>query len=50
MKTVELKYVAGYENMTPKKITVSFTPSGLGDYFCGSTDSEMYVDDIVLNY
>lgn len=49
-KTVELTYVAGYENMTAKKITVSFTPSGYGDYFCGSTDSEMYVDDIVLNY
>ena len=49
-KTVELTYVAGYENMTAKKITVSFTPSGYGDYFCGSTESEMYVDDIVLNY
>ena len=50
MKTVELTYVAGYENMTAKKISVSFTPSGYGDYWCGSTDSEMYVDDVVLNY
>ena len=50
MKTVELTYVAGYENMTAKKISVSFTPSGYGDYWCGSTESEMYVDDVVLNY
>ena len=49
-KTVQLTYVAGYEQMTPKKISVSFTPSGFGDYWCGSTDSEMYVDDVRLNY
>ena len=49
-KTVQLTYVAGYEQMTPKKISVSFTPSGYGDYWCGSTDSEMYVDDVRLNY
>lgn len=49
-KTVQLTYVAGYESKTPKKISVSFTPSGYGDYWCGSTDSEMYVDDVRLNY
>ena len=49
-KTVQLTYVAGYEQMTPKKISISFTPSGYGDYWCGSTDSEMYVDDVRLNY
>ena len=49
-KTVQLTYVAGYEQMTPKKISVSFTPSGFGDYWCGSTNSEMYVDDVRLNY
>ena len=49
-KTVQLTYVPGYEQMTPKKISVSFTPSGFGDYWCGSTDSEMYVDDVRLNY
>jgi hypothetical protein len=38
------------KNAKPKKIVVSFTPSGYGDYFCGSTSSWMYVDDIVLNY
>lgn len=49
-KTIQLTYVDGYENMTPKKISISFTPSGYGDYWCGSTDSEMYIDDVVLNY
>lgn len=49
-KTIQLTYVPGYENMKPKKITVSFTPSGFGDYWCGSTDSEMRVDDVRLNY
>ena len=49
-KTIQLTYVAGHENLTPKKISVSFTPSGYGDYWCGSTDSEMYVDDVRLNY
>ena len=49
-KTIELTYREDMKNVKPKKIVVSFTPSGYGDYFCGSTDSEMYVDDIVLNY
>lgn len=50
MKTVELTYVDGWESKTPKKISVSFATSAYGDYFCGSTDSWMYVDDVVLNY
>ena len=49
-KTMTLTYVDGYENMTPKKISVSFSPSAYGDYFCGSTDSEMYIDDVRINY
>ena len=49
-KIVQLTYVDGYEQKTPKKISVSFTPSSLGDYFCGSNNSEMYVDDVRLNY
>lgn len=49
-KTVELTYVDNWQSMTPKKISVSFSTSAYGDYFCGSTDSWMYVDDIVFNY
>ena len=49
-KTIELTYVDNWQTMSPKKISVSFSTSAYGDYFCGSTDSWMYVDDIVLNY
>ena len=49
-KTITLNYVDGWESKTPKMVVVSFTPSGYGDYFCGSTDSEMYVDDVQFNY
>lgn len=49
-KTITLNYVDGWETKTPKMVVVSFTPSGYGDYFCGSTDSEMYVDDVQFNY
>ncbi len=49
-KTLELTYVDNWQSMTPKKISVSFSTSAYGDYFCGSTESWMYVDDIVLNY
>ncbi|MBR4964281.1 MAG: DUF4493 domain-containing protein [Alistipes sp.] len=49
-KTIELTYREDMKNVKPKKLVVSFTPSGYGDYFCGSTQSWMYVDDIVLNY
>jgi hypothetical protein len=49
-KTIELTYREDMKNVKPKKLVVSFTPSGYGDYFCGSTSSWMYVDDIVLNY
>ena len=49
-KTIDLTYREDMKDARPKKIVVSFTPSGYGDYFCGSTDSWMYVDDIVLNY
>ncbi len=49
-ETINITYREDMKNAKPKKIVVSFTPSGYGDYFCGSTKSEMYVDDIVLNY
>lgn len=49
-ETINITYVEGMESAKPKKLVVSFTPSGYGDYFCGSTSSWMYVDDIVLNY
>ena len=49
-ETINITYREDRSNLKPKKIIVSFTPSGYGDYFCGSTSSWMYVDDIVLNY
>jgi hypothetical protein len=49
-ETINITYREDMKNVTPKKIVVSFTPSGYGDYFCGSTSSWMYVDDITLNY
>ena len=49
-ETINIIYREDMKNVKPKKLVVSFTPSGYGDYFCGSTDSWMYVDDIVLNY
>ena len=48
--TLDITYREDMANVRPKKIVVSFTPSGYGDYFCGSTNSWMYVDDIKLNY
>ena len=50
LETINITYVERMKSVKPKKIVVSFTPSGYGDYFCGSTKSWMYVDDIVLNY
>ena len=49
-ETINITYREDMATAKPKKIVVSFTPSGYGDYFCGSTNSWMYVDDIVLNY
>ena len=48
--TIDITYREDMKNEKPKKLVVSFTPSGFGDYFTGSTESWMYVDDIVLNY
>ena len=50
LETINITYREDMKNQKPKKIVVSFTPSGYGDYFCGSSSSQMYVDDIVLNY
>ena len=49
-ETINITYVESMKSVKPKKIVVSFTPSGYGDYFCGSTSSWMYVDDIELVY
>ena len=49
-ETIQINYREDMKSVMPKKLVVSFTPSGYGDYFCGSTSSWMYVDDIVLNY
>lgn len=48
--TLDITYREDMKSVKPKKLVVSFTPSGFGDYFTGSTESWMYVDDIVLNY
>ena len=50
LKTVELTYVDNWASMTPNKVSVSFSPSGYGDYFCGSTESNMFIDDVRFNY
>lgn len=47
-KTLTLTYK---DNETkPNYLVVTFTCSGYGDYFTGSTDSWMYVDDVELTY
>lgn len=48
--TLELTYREDMKNATPRMVVVSFTPSGFGDYFTGSSDSWMYVDDLKFNY
>lgn len=48
--TLDITYREDMIDVKPKKLVLSFTPSGFGDYFTGSTESWMYVDDIVLNY
>lgn len=47
---IDITYREDMKNVKPKKLVVSFTPSGFGDYFTGSTESWMYVDDIVFKY
>ena len=49
-ETIDITYYEDKKSVKPKKIVVMFTPSSYGDYFCGSTSSWMYLDDIVLNY
>ena len=49
-ETIDITYYEDKKSVKPKKIVVMFTPSSYGDYFCGSTKSWMYIDDIVLNY
>ena len=49
-ETINITYREDMKNAKPKKVVISFTPSGYGDYFCGSTKSWMYVDDVCFNY
>lgn len=46
-RTIELTYIS---DERPNYIMISFAASAYGDYFCGSTDSYMYIDDIKLVY
>lgn len=48
--TLDITYRDDMKDVKPKKLVVSFTPSGFGDYFTGSTESWMYIDDVVFNY
>ena len=48
--TLELTYREDMKDVSPRMVVVSFTPSGFGDYFTGSSDSWMYVDDLKFNY
>lgn len=48
--TLNITYREDMKHRSPRKVVVSFTPSGYGDYFCGSTNSWMYVDDVKFNY
>ena len=38
------------ESVVPNYIVLTATCSGYGDYFTGSTDSWMYIDDVELVY
>lgn len=46
-ETIDLTYVS---DAKPTKVVISFAASAYGDYFCGSTESYMYVDDMRFNY
>lgn len=48
--TAELTYIEGMENVKPNYVVVSFTPSGYGDFFTGSTKSWMNIDDVRFEY
>lgn len=45
--TIPIEYK---DNTKPNYIVFTLTCSGYGDYFTGSTESEMYIDDIELVY
>ncbi len=47
-KTIDLIYKD--TTVKPNYLVITFTCSGYGDYFCGSTDSYMYLDDLELVY
>ena len=47
---LEIPLVYKDNNTKPNFVVLTLTCSGYGDYFTGSTDSYMYVDDIELVY
>ena len=51
-KLVEIPFVfyGDDPNQIPTHLILTFTCSGYGDYFDGSTNSSMFVDDIELVY
>lgn len=46
-ETIDLTYVS---DAKPTMVVISFASSAYGDYFCGSTQSYMCVDDMRFNY
>ncbi len=48
--TIDLTYHDVHEGVVPNYMIISFAASGFGDYFAGSTDSVMYIDDVELVY
>lgn len=46
---IPIEYREG-ETTKPTQLVLTFTCSGYGDYFTGSTDSYMYVDDVEFVY
>ena len=47
---LEIPLVYVDENTRPNAVVISCAASGYGDYFAGSTNSEMYVDDFEFVY
>lgn len=48
--TIPLEYKDGLEDEKPAFIMMTCSASRAGDYFCGSTSSTMWIDDIELIY
>jgi hypothetical protein len=48
--TIPFTFYGTDPNQVPSHIILTFTCSGYGDFFDGSTDSWLYIDDIELVY